>query len=383
MIKPQVTIVVSPRERFNSTAQSLESIYKHTQFPFELIYVDGGSPKNIKSYLEQAARKKGFELIRTDYYLSNNQARNIGLAKVNSKYVVFIDNDVVVAPGWLRKLVECAEETSATVVSPLICQGIPLHEIVHYAGGEATLVIENQGGNVRRQILEKIYEQGQLVAEVRDGLKRGETGLVELHCVFVRTSIFAKIGQLDEGMLNTKEHVDFYMTVVEAGGTVYLEPDSLVTFLGGVIEAALNERAIHKRKVHLESDSLVTYAPVPLLEFSSVAYYMLRWSDAWELASLQHLRTKWNLMEDEYFTKKYNNLGWRRHKTLIEPYINRFLLGKNISLWRRIVRKTLVIADKIVNKHITNNYNQNKPKQQPAQTVSQLREYAATTSSRS
>lgn len=65
----QATIVVSPRERFNHTRQSLESIYEHTEFPFELIYIDGGSPENIKSYLQQAASERGFELIRTDYYL--------------------------------------------------------------------------------------------------------------------------------------------------------------------------------------------------------------------------------------------------------------------------------------------------------------------------
>jgi hypothetical protein len=36
MQKPQVTIVVSPRERFSYTKESLESIYEHTQIPFKL-----------------------------------------------------------------------------------------------------------------------------------------------------------------------------------------------------------------------------------------------------------------------------------------------------------------------------------------------------------
>ncbi|MBW4665548.1 MAG: glycosyltransferase [Chroococcus sp. CMT-3BRIN-NPC107] len=330
---PEVTIVVSPRERFNHTSQSLESIYSYTEFPFKLIYVDGGSPENIKRYLQQAAQDKGFELIRTDYYLSPNQARNIGLAQVKSKYVVFVDNDLEVTPGWLRKLVDCAEETNATVISPLICQGTPVHEIIHCAGGESGVRLENKEGNVKRRILEKIYKQGRRVAEVRDGLKREETGLAEFHCMLVRTSIFDKIGQLDEGMLNTKEHVDFCMTVIQTGEKVYLEPDSLVT-----------------------------YVPGPPLELSDMTFYMLRWSDAWELASLQNLRAKWDLTEDEYFKNKYKRLGWRRHMTLIDPLINRLSLGKNNSLWKKIVRKTLTTADKTFNKYITNHYDRNKPK---------------------
>lgn len=44
MVEPEVTIVVSPRERFSYTRESLESIYEHTKAPFKLVYVDGGSP---------------------------------------------------------------------------------------------------------------------------------------------------------------------------------------------------------------------------------------------------------------------------------------------------------------------------------------------------
>jgi len=61
MMKHQVTIVVVPRERFSYTCQSLESIYEHTQVPFELIYVDGNSPAPIQKYLKTQARVKGFK----------------------------------------------------------------------------------------------------------------------------------------------------------------------------------------------------------------------------------------------------------------------------------------------------------------------------------
>ncbi len=85
-----VTIVVVPRERFSYTRESLESIYKDTDYPFDLVYVDGGSPPRIKRYLEDIAREKQFQLIRTDYYLSPNRARNLGLGQVKTKYVVFM-----------------------------------------------------------------------------------------------------------------------------------------------------------------------------------------------------------------------------------------------------------------------------------------------------
>ncbi|PIG92080.1 glycosyltransferase [Gloeocapsopsis sp. IPPAS B-1203] len=338
MSKPQVTIVVSPRERFSCAQASLESIYEHTRTPFNLIYVDGGSPAKIKRYLEKQAIEKQFQLIRTEHYLSPNKARNLGLAQVNSEYVVFIDNDVVVTPGWLQQLVKCAEETKATVVSPLICQGEPVHEEVHCAGGESRVKIETSCDRTRRRIVEKIYKQGRKVADVLPQLQRHQTGLAEFHCMMVRTEIFEQIGMLDEAILNTKEHVDFCMTVMETGGSVYLEPESIVT-----------------------------YVPGPPLELTDMPFYMLRWSDAWELTSLHRLRDKWNLTEDEYFKNRYNGLGWRRKTTIIKP-LSRKISKTILRRQSKKVEDLLVSVDKALNKYLTNRYARKQLQMQPSQT---------------
>jgi GT2 family glycosyltransferase len=319
---PEVTIIVAPRERFSYTRESLESIYENTEYPFKLIYVDGNSPSDIRRYLEEQAREKKFELIRTEYYLSPNHARNLGLRQVNSKYVVFLDNDVIVTPGWLKTLVNCAEETKATVVSPLICQNLPLHSEVHCAGGESGVKVEIKGDITRRKIIEKIYKQGRMVEDILPQLQRQKTGLAEFHCMIVRTEIFKQIGVLDEGLMNTKEHLDLCMLVTEAGGSIYLEPESLIT-----------------------------YVPGPPLKWSDLHFYMLRWSDAWELSSLKHLRDKWNLTEDEYFQNKYESLGRRRHYTIISPLV-KSLFGRRIYRAERL----LIKLDRILNRYLSDRY---------------------------
>ena len=53
---PKVTLIVTQRERFSFTQPSLESIYHHTNLPFELIYVDGNSPNDIRQYLAGASQ---------------------------------------------------------------------------------------------------------------------------------------------------------------------------------------------------------------------------------------------------------------------------------------------------------------------------------------
>ncbi|MEA5450986.1 glycosyltransferase [Leptolyngbya sp. CCNP1308] len=308
MTEPLVTLVVVPRERFSYAQTSLESIYAHTQMPFNLVYVDGNSPHKLRRYLEEQALEKGFKLIRTEHYLYPNQARNLGLQAVDTKYLVFVDNDVVVSPGWLDALVTCAEEADAAVVGPLMCQHEPIHAEVHFAGGESHVWVDKLG---RRRLREKMLYQGKTVEEIRPALNRTPTELAEFHCVLVRRSLFDQIGPLDEAMLNTKEHLDFCMLVREAGETVYFEPASLVT-----------------------------YVPGPPQEWADVHYYMLRWSNRWTLESLHRLRDKWNLAEDGYFKSKYKKLGWRRYGTLIYPFTQKLTFGAGSHLLARAIAKT-------------------------------------------
>lgn len=325
MTNPLVTIVVVPRERFSYTRESLESIYQNTELPFKLIYVDGNSPAPIQQYLEEQAAQKQFELIRTDYYLYPNQGRNLGLAKVQTKYVVFADNDIVVQPGWLRILVDCAETTNAAVVGPLMCQYEPIHEEIHCAGGESRIIVDAKG---RRRMREKMYKQGHRITKMRSQMQRSQTELCEYHCMLVRMDIFAELGYLDEEMLNTKEHIDFCMQVMEAGHQVYFEPDSLVT-----------------------------YVPAVPLQWSDLHYYMLRWSNDWESKSLKRLRQKWDLAYDSYFRQKDKALGWRRRDTILSPIVDRLTLGINNRFLKKLVMFGLLApVEKILNNYLTSRH---------------------------
>lgn len=300
MKDPEVTILVVPRERFSFAARSLQSIYEQSDTPFRLVYVDGGSPSRVQRYIQRQAEERGFELIRTEHYLSPNQARNLGLQRVKSKYVVFIDNDVVVAPGWLAPLVQCAAETGAAVVSPLNCEGEPIHEVIHFAGGECHIRVEGEAEWKSRHMVDKISRQGQRLRDVRDQLKRERTEVAEFHCLMARTEIFDQIGPFDEGMLSVRENLDFCLMVSRAGGTVYFEPASIITYLGG--------------------------CP---LKWSDMPFYVVRWCDEWTLASLRHFRAKWDLTEDAYFSRQYKTLAWRRQVYLIQN-----TLLRQVPSWR-------------------------------------------------
>lgn len=288
MNAPEVTLVVVPRERFSCAKRSLESIYRHTRTPFRLVYVDGGSPSRLRCYLGTQATSKGFQVIRSDRYLSPNQARNLGLRQVKTKYVVFIDNDVLVSPGWLEALVQCARDTDAWVVGPLYLMIQDGREVIHMAGG--TLQIREEQG--RRILHEQDRFPGMSLTDVPESLRRTPSELVEFHCMLLRTEVFERLGPLDEKLLAIREHDDLCLAVRKAGGAIYLEPDATVTYL-----------------------------PPPPISMSDRKYYMLRWSKPWIEASLQHFHRKWDLDVDSLHCH-YAWL-WRRRYLFFRQYTRR------------------------------------------------------------
>jgi len=113
------TVVTVPREHFSTAPLSLSRLLDHTCAPRRLVYIDGGSPRRWRRELEQLAIEHDFTLVRTDCFLTPNEARNLGFGFVDTEFVAFVDQDVIVSPNWLGALESCAADTGATIVGPL------------------------------------------------------------------------------------------------------------------------------------------------------------------------------------------------------------------------------------------------------------------------
>ncbi|PYM60735.1 MAG: glycosyltransferase [Candidatus Rokuibacteriota bacterium] len=303
MSEPLVTIVVVPRERFSVTRRALEALYASTPRPFRLVYVDGGSPPRIRRYLAAEARSRGFELVRTERHLVPNEARNIGLRRVRTRYVVFIDNDAIPAPGWLERMVECAEETGAWVVGPLYLVGEPDRQEIHMAAGDAGIEERPEG----RRFFERHRFTGKRLDEVREHLARTPCGQVEFHCMLVRATAFERLGPLDEAMMNMAEHSDLCLLVRHAGGEVYFEPTATVTYITS-----------------------------GRFRWSDYRYFLRRWSEAWTDATVAHFRAKWALGADDPVTASFRPFvtAQRQFPTIdrVQRALER-LLGWRMSRW--------------------------------------------------
>ena len=267
MAAPSVTVVVAPRERFSPAADCFEHLVSRTSGEVQWVYVDTGVPDDLRRRIQAAAP---VEWISVQRYASPNQARNAGLAAARGKYVVFIDNDVMVGPDWLEPLVRCAEETDAWVVGPLYMIG----DQVHMAGGKLCF----EDGPEGRVLREEHQHADCTLQEL--SLSRQGCDYVEFHCMLVRRE---RMEPLSEELLSLHEHLDLCLAVQARGGTIYLEPASQVTYL----------------------------TPPPF-ETADIPFFTLRWCEAWNRSSTLHFKARWQVVSIPTEEDDVDALVWAR-----------------------------------------------------------------------
>jgi GT2 family glycosyltransferase len=118
--QPTVTIVIVSLDRLQLTQRCLESIYAHTDYPFQLLIFDNGSQPDTVAYLK--TMEAAHENLRVIYHPTNLGAaggRNRAISLVDTQYAFCLDNDTICHPGWLRETMASAVRYKANFVVPM------------------------------------------------------------------------------------------------------------------------------------------------------------------------------------------------------------------------------------------------------------------------
>lgn len=128
---PRVSVIVPVYGKINYTLHCLRSVAESkSRVPFEVIVIDDCSPDDSLQYLEKV---RGINLIRNTENLGFLRTCNKAAAAARGEYLLFLNNDTQVLPGWLDELYETFEtqENVGLVGSKLIFADGTLQE----AGG--------------------------------------------------------------------------------------------------------------------------------------------------------------------------------------------------------------------------------------------------------
>ncbi len=216
----KTTLVVTVRDRFSTTQRCLDALLKHTELPYDLLVVFGGTPPGMQADLTTRYGDKA-QFTFQEGLMNPAQSRNLGLRMAKTRLAVLIDNDVYVRPGWLESLVRCQQETGAAMVVPIVLE---TEHVIHTAGND--LLITHKDGvayaqKVLRYCKQELYEDS--------NLKRCPTDYGELHCQLVDVEAALRSEVFDERLREAGE-VDSGLSWAKGGCSMWFEPASTVFF---------------------------------------------------------------------------------------------------------------------------------------------------------
>ena len=104
-----VAAVLSTKNRYEELRRCLDSLRRQTRKPDELVVVDADADDRIRALVESQAPI--FSSVRyLPFPSSLTQARNHGIKNSASDIVVFIDDDLVLEPDFIREIAKPIEE---------------------------------------------------------------------------------------------------------------------------------------------------------------------------------------------------------------------------------------------------------------------------------
>jgi len=222
MEKPSLTIVTVNYKTADLVNDCVQSIKDHTpaSLPVTIAVVDNGS--NDGSLEKIAAAHPDITLIDGKDNLGFSKGNNIVLRDVKTKYAMLFNNDALMLPGTLERMIEFMEQNpdcgmcGARVLNPdMTDQDYPCY---------FPSVPE---------MFRRMFSGPQFPA--KDVPRNKPIPMARIHgaCLMTRREVLETVGVMDEQFYMYEEDMDWCLRVRNAGWKLWLLPDVSIIHLGG------------------------------------------------------------------------------------------------------------------------------------------------------
>lgn len=216
---PLVSIIIPVYNQFGYTYNCLKSILEYSEdIKYEVIIADDCSTDQVKELEKVALGVTVIHNVKNLKFLLNC---NNAAKYAKGKYILFLNNDTQVQPGWLKPLLETMEEhaEAGMVGSKLVYPDGHLQEAggILWSDGSAW----NFGNMKDPEAPEYCYMK--------------EADYISGAAVMIRASLWKEIGGFDESFAPAYyEDTDLAFEVRKKGYKVFLQPASIVVHFEGV-----------------------------------------------------------------------------------------------------------------------------------------------------
>jgi O-antigen biosynthesis protein len=170
---------------------------------YEIILVDDGSTDGTREWL--ATLGEPFRVVLNEKNAGFGVSTNRGAALARGRILAFLNNDLLLAPGWLSPMINALNDLGAEAgLVGNVQLNAATRELDH-----AGIVIDRKGKPVHSRVLPGLVSR--ILAPAR------RVPAVTGACVLVRADTWRSLGGFDEGYVNGCEDVDLCLRARASG----------------------------------------------------------------------------------------------------------------------------------------------------------------------
>jgi hypothetical protein len=212
-----VAIILVNYNGANDTIDCIKSLSEMRDVEYEIVVVDNCSTDDSVNKLKKLQGDYKFTLLQAECNNGFSSGNNIGITHAkNADYYLLLNNDTVVEPDFLKKLVDEFKENPhcGAAISKILYYSQP--DTIWYAGGSLN---KKTARCEHYHFKEKDVTTDHLPVKVT---------FASGCCLCVSKQVVEKIGLLNEDFFLYEEDAEFCYRITEAGYDIIYVPDSVI-----------------------------------------------------------------------------------------------------------------------------------------------------------
>lgn len=206
----KVSVVVLSYNNAEMTIQCLKSVIHRSLYPnVEVIVVDNDSNPKDYALVKVFCEENNCVLIHNKENLGFAKGNNIGMKKAKGEYIILLNNDTVVTPGWIERMIFHSKKKHVGLVGPA----------TNNIGNEMRIPL-----GYDKKTLDGLEGEAQRYISLHWGEER-QIHMLAAFCWLLPRTVYAEFGGLDEAYGRALFEDDDYCMHLKRSGKILLGID--------------------------------------------------------------------------------------------------------------------------------------------------------------